>query len=117
MESDHQRIWNALEGAPMDDENRPRTYHNLECARLRGGRCDCKMAVTFTPPRHYTPIDGINYSYPESTRGWREEITLDGQFIQVFDNQGDLIDESPNPEFENLEFEPPYEDDSEATDE
>lgn len=80
---------------PTDDETRPHTYHNIECLRLCGGQCTCKMATTFTPPRHFTPIDGINYSFGlDQTAVW-EVITPDGQFVQVFDETNDLIDEYP----------------------
>lgn len=70
-----------------------RTFHNIECSRLCGGRCDCNMATTVEVREHYTPIDGIHYVYP------RKEDSLtyirDQGFIKVFDD-GDMIDEYPD---------------------
>lgn len=76
----------------MEEEEHARTFHNIECSRLRGGECDCKMATTFTPPAHYTAIDGIRYSYPDQkiVLRWNEG------FIQAFDGD-DLIDEFQDP--------------------
>lgn len=53
--------WRGVRGKPV---SKARTFHNLECARLRGGTCDCKMATTVVVPEHFTPIDGLRYSYP-----------------------------------------------------
>jgi len=44
-----------------EPEDKARTYHNIECSRLRGGDCSCKMTVVFTPPRHFMPVDPIMY--------------------------------------------------------
>jgi hypothetical protein len=72
---------------------RPRTFHNLECGRLRGRKCNCEMAVTFTPPNSFTPIDGIRYSYPEQSTMVPVEVE-DAGFIKVFKGD-DLVDEYP----------------------
>jgi len=74
------------------EDEKPRTFHNLECIRLTGGECDCKMATTFTPPRHYTPIDGIRYTYERRPSDITKRVN--GDFVQVFDGD-DLIDEYP----------------------
>jgi hypothetical protein len=83
-------MWDVLEGR-MDESERPRTFHNIECARLRGGKCNCGMAVTLVPPTHYTPLDGIQYSYDEGSSRVLE-YRVNGEFIQVFDGD-DLVDE------------------------
>lgn len=89
MKSDQQKMWCALEGEPMADEDRPRTYHNIECARLRGRRCDCQMAVTIIPPRHFTPIDPINYDFDTQPTvilfdSRDVEVRIDGVVVDIF---------------------------------
>jgi hypothetical protein len=49
-------------------DEKPRTFHNLECSRLCGGACDCKMATTFTPPRHFTALGDRMYTFDATSR-------------------------------------------------
>jgi hypothetical protein len=80
------RLMNSMMRRP--EEPKTRTYHDLECDRLRGGMCDCEHPTTITPPTHYTAIDGIRYSYE---RGKLTKI-IDAGFVKVMDGN-DVVDE------------------------
>lgn len=75
-------------------EEKPRTFHDLECSRLHGEKwCDCGRATPVDVPAHFTPIDPIRYSYnTRPTIIEREDITtvrIDGVTVDVFRSWSD----------------------------
>lgn len=50
-------IWTAL--TLKGKRRHMHIFHNLDCLKLKGGRCTCGMATEFDPPFHFTNIDTL----------------------------------------------------------